>query len=129
MNKTAKTLGLVGLSAAVLMGCGTPASTTSDNLSKAADNFEVNRRITFVNGITDKQLMIIEGRCSVAPDTEAKKLDVTCKISDGQYKKHFLGLSDNVFYFVEQIDSNAADPNHYRVFWRPEILIPNIDRP
>jgi hypothetical protein len=119
----------IGIVAATLAGCGTPASTTSDNLSKAADNFEVNRRITFVNGITDKQLMIIEGRCSIAPDTGAKKLDVTCKIGPDQYKKHFLGLSDNVFYFVEQIDANNVDPNHYRVFWRPEILIPNIDHP
>ena len=115
--------------ALTLSACGTPASTTSDNLSKAADNFEVNRRITFVNGVADKQLMIIEGYCSIAPDTGAKKLDVTCKVGNGQYKKHFLGLSDNVFYFVEQIDPNNADPNHYRVFWRPEILIPNIDRP
>lgn len=113
----------------LIAGCGTPASTTSDNLSKAADNFEVNRRITFVNGITDKQLMVIEGNCSVSPDTASKKLDVTCKVGNDQYKKHFLGLSDNVFYFVEQIDANTVDPNHYRVFWRPEILIPNVDRP
>ena len=127
MKKTIIAAGLA--TAALLAGCGTPASTTSDNLSKAADNFEVNRRITFVNGVTDKQLMIIEGYCSIAADTGAKKLDVTCKVGNGQYKKHFLGLSDNVFYFVEQIDPNNADPNHYRVFWRPEILIPNIDRP
>ena len=127
MKKTIIAAGLA--TAALLAGCGTPASTTSDNLSKAADNFEVNRRITFVNGITNKQLMIIEGYCSVAPDTGAKKLDVTCKTGGDQYKKHFLGLSDNVFYFVEQIDGNNVDPNHYRVFWRPEIIIPNIDRP
>ncbi len=125
MKKTIIAAGLA--TAALLAGCGTPASTTSDNLSKAADNFEVNRRITFVNGVTDKQLMIIEGYCSIAADTGAKKLDVTCKVGNGQYKKHFLGLSDNVFFFVEQVGDAAASKDHYRVVFKPSVIVPDID--
>jgi len=112
-----------------IAGCATDADVTSQNLSKAADQFEINRRIVFFNGITDKYLLTIEGKCSIAPDTASKKLDVTCKTGDNQYKKHFLGLSDNVSYFVEQIDSATADPNHYRVIFKPEVIVPDITRP
>jgi len=116
-------------SALAIAGCSTDADVTSENLSKAADQFEINRRIVFFNGITDKYLLTIEGKCSIAPDTASKKLDVTCKTGPDSYKKHFLGLSDNVSYFVEQIDSAQADPNHYRVIFKPEVIIPDIDRP
>jgi hypothetical protein len=72
-------------------------------------------------------MLTIEGRCSLGnydPDTE---LTVTCKVAEGQYKKHFLGLSDNVTYFVEQLEPAAVDVYHYRVIFRPEVIIPDID--
>jgi hypothetical protein len=109
-----------------LTGCSA-AMTTSSNLSTAADNFEINRRIVFFNGITDTYLMTIEGLCSIEPDTVQGQLEVTCKVGDDEYKKHFLGLSDNVSYFVEQIDAVAADPFRYRVIFRPETIVPDID--
>ena len=31
------------------------------------------------------------------------ELEVTCKLGDVQYKKHFLGLSANVTYLAEQL--------------------------
>ncbi|AMO44031.1 site-specific recombination directionality factor RDF [Mycobacterium phage Bactobuster] len=108
-----------------LVGCTSDADVASENLSKAADNFEVPRRIVFFNGITDKYLLEISGRCSIAPDTGAKKLDVTCKVSDG-YKKHFLGLSDNVSYFVEQIDGKNASSDFYQVNFKPQSILPDI---
>ena len=37
------------------------------------------------------------------------------------YKKHFLGLSDNVTYFAEQIDSKNVDKYHYRLIFKPSI--------
>jgi hypothetical protein len=127
MSKPIKALALVGAltAATILSGCTPAAKTASDNLSTAADNFEINRRIVFFNGITDKYLLTIEGRCSIQPD--GGKLDVTCKIAENQYKKHFLGLSDNVSYFVEQLDSADVSLYHYRVIFKPESIIPELN--
>ena len=94
-----------------LIGC-TEADTVSENLSKDADSFKVERRVVFFNGITDKYLLTIEGKCSLNTDS-SKKLTVTCKVGDDQYKKHYLGLSDNVSYFVEQTDAKYEDAYHY----------------
>jgi hypothetical protein len=108
-----------------LVGCSSDANVASDNLSKAADNFEIPRRIVFFNGVTDKYLLEIQGRCSIEPDTASKKLDVTCKVGDG-YKKHFLGLSDNVSYFVEQVDGAHVSTDFYQVNFKPQAIIPDI---
>jgi len=109
-----------------IMSC-TDADLASRNLSKAADMFEVNRRIVFFNGITDSYLLCIEGRCSIHVDTQDQQLEVTCKTGDNEYKKHYLGLSDNVSYFVEQLDASKADTFHYRVIFKPKAIVPNID--
>lgn len=121
------TIGAMTGLAIVLAGCSSDAQVVSDNISTAADQFEINRRIVFYNGITDKYMLTIEGKCNINPHD--RQLDVTCKLSDGNYKKHFLGLSDNVTYVVEQIDGSAQDPNHYRVIFKPEVIVPNVDRP
>ena len=92
---------LVAITAA-LMGACTPASY---NLSNDSDNF----RVVSVNGITDKYLLSIEGLCSITKDAQ---LEVTCKT--GEYKKHYLGISDNVTYFVEQIEPASVDTYHYK---------------
>lgn len=103
------------------------ADTVSENLSKDADDFKIERRVVFFNGITDKYLLVIEGRCSLGNNDKAGQLTVTCKTAPGKYKKHFLGLSDNVSYFVEQTEASDTDPFHYRVRFRPESVVPDID--
>ncbi|MHB0802746.1 hypothetical protein PVK73_25165 [Bacillus thuringiensis] len=108
-----------------LAGCSTEADTVSQNLSKSADSFEVQRRVVFFNGITDKYLLSIEGLCALDAGDE-KKITVTCKTGDGKYKKHYLGLSDNVSYFIEQTDAKYEDAYHYKVLFRPEEIIPDI---
>ncbi len=117
--------------ASALTACSTDADVASSHLSKAAEQFEVNRRIVFFNGITDKYLLTIEGKCSVETSDSALggSLEVTCKIGDNQYKKSFLGLSDNVSYFVEQIDPIDVSEYHYRVIFKPETIVPDVDRP
>lgn len=117
------------LAGGVLLSAGgcSAADTTSKNLSTDADNFKVQRRIIFFNGITDKYLLTIEGRCSMEPDSAGKKLDVVCKTGEDSYKKHMLGLSDNVSYFVEQTEAKEVDPFHYKVVLRPETLLPDIN--
>ncbi len=122
---------LITLSCLLLLigaGClSTDADVISYNISQSADQFEVNRRIVFYNGITDSYMLTIEGLCSLGNNDPHGQLSVTCKTGPTAYKKHFLGLSDNVTYFVEQIEPNAADPNHYRVIFKPSVIIPDID--
>lgn len=126
MSNKKATFALVFLSLALgLTGCATDADVASRNLSQAADNFEINRRIVFYNGITNDYVLVIEGLCSQEP--EAKKLAVTCKIGPNEFKKHFLGLSDNVTYFSEQMDPAKASTYHYRVTFKPSVIVPNID--
>jgi hypothetical protein len=108
-------------------GCDSAASTASYNTSQAADNFEINRRVVFFNGITDTYLLVIEGRLSIEADSMDDQLEVIVKTGDNQYKKHFLGLSDNVSYFVEQLEASPASEYHYRVFFRPQQIVPDID--
>jgi len=89
--------------------------------------FEINRRIVFYNGITDKYILLIEGRCSIRKDNNDNQLEVTCKTGENKYKKHFLGISDNVTYFAEQLDSAKVSKYHYRVIFKPQSIIPDID--
>lgn len=103
------------------------ADIASSNLSKAADNFEIRRRIVFYNGITADYILAIEGLCSLGNYDKARELTVTCKTGPGAYKKHFLGLSDNVTFFAEQVEAAGVDPYHYRVFFKPSAIIPDID--
>lgn len=130
MNRTVKRLILATVAAVGLVlatgGCSSPADVASENLSTAADNFQIERRIVFVNGITDKYLMVIEGRCSLGNADKPRELTVTCKIGDDQFVKHFLGLSDNVTYWVEQTQVASVSTYHYKVLFRPETLVPSI---
>ena len=119
-------LSVVAITAAgVLTGCSSDAEVASENVSKAADNFEVNRRIVMFNGITDKYLMEIVGACSI--EDEGSQLEVLCKVGKGEYKKHFLGLSDNVSYFVEQGEPVEASTSQYRVTFKPSVVLPDFD--
>ena len=110
-----------------LMGCVSDADVASQNLSTAADNFEVTRRIVFYNGITGEYILVVEGLCSLGNFDPAGELSVTCKTGVNSYYKHFLGLSDNVTYFAEQIESSAVDVYHYRVIFKPAVILPAIE--
>lgn len=113
------------LLAVSLAACANDSETVSHNLSQDADNFKVHRRVVFFNGITDKYLLSIEGYCSITD--EGNQLEVTCKVGESTYKKHFLGLSDNVSYFVEQLEPIESDPYHYKVVFKPETIVPDVE--
>ena len=122
-----KKLLLVTVLLVVFVGCRSDADVASQNLSKAADQFEVSRRIVFYNGITGDYILVLEGLCSLGNNDPDGELSVTCKTGPASYKKHFLGLSDNVTYFAEQIEQVETDVYHYRVIFKPEAIIPDID--
>ena len=111
----------------ILVSCSKEADIASKNVSTAADQFEIMRRIVFYNGITDTYMLTIEGLCSLGNHDKTKELTVTCKTGVSKYKKHFLGLSDNVTYFVEQLEPARVSAYHYRVIFRPSIVLPDIN--
>jgi hypothetical protein len=111
----------------LLTGCSSDADVASENLSKEADMFKIDRRIVFYNGITNTYILTIEGKCSLGNYDSNGELSVTCKTGDETYKKHFLGLSDNVTYFAEQIDGVPVNVYNYKVIFKPESIIPDID--
>jgi hypothetical protein len=127
MNRSSRVgFAAAGLALAVLLaGCSSDADVASSNLSKDAEQFKIQRRVVFFNGITDTYLLSIEGRCSIEDD--GGQLEVTCKLGDNQFKKHFLGLSDNVSYFVEQMDAADVSTDHYKVIFKPESIVPDVD--
>lgn len=125
MGGMRKSILVLFLIAFVLGACSSDADVASSNLSMAAEQFEINRRVVFFNGITDSYLLSIEGRCSIEDD--GNQLEVTCKVGDDEFKKHFLGLSDNVSYFVEQLESADVSVFYYRVIFRPSVIVPDID--
>lgn len=125
-NTLKKTL-VVFAAAIALTGCQDDATVANHNLTKAADNFEIPRRIVFYNGITNDYMLTIEGRCSIDTSQSGKTLHVICRVGQGEYKKHFLGLSDNVTFFAEQIESARASAYHYRVTFKPQTILPDID--
>jgi len=116
------------LLAALILGTTacTDADVASSNLSKAANMFELDRRIVFYNGITGGYILTIEGKCSIG-GSGGSTLAVTCKTGANEFKKHYLGLSDNVTYFSEQLNWAKVDVYHYRVIFKPEAILPNID--
>ena len=118
---------ILAVGALALTGCGGPsnAQRANENLSIAADNFEVQRHIVGVNGITDKYAFEVVGRCSV--NDQGQQLEVTCKHGPNEYKKHMIGLSDNVFYVAEQLENVDVSVYHTRVIIKPETLIPELE--
>ena len=109
----------------LLTACPDDAQVASRNISRAADQFEIERRVVFFNGITDTYLLSIEGRCSIKDQTT--QLEVTCKIGEDAFMKHFLGLSDNVSYFAEQVETADVSVYHYRIIFKPQAIIPDVD--
>lgn len=109
----------------LLIGCVDDASKASYNLSKAAGMFEIQRRIVFYNGINGDYMLTLEGRCDISD--QSAQLEVTCKTSEDSFKKHFLGLSDNVTYFAEQLEPASVSAYHTRIVWKPQSILPNVD--
>ena len=130
MKKSIKT-GIAALAAVASIGtlaaCDgqDEATVVSENLSTAANNFEVARKILFINNFTGDYIQTIEGFCNIV--AEPSQLEVTCKDPEGGYLKHFLGLNSTTTYSVEQLNSNNVSKDHYKVVVNPSTFIPDVD--
>jgi len=130
VKRSFKILAAVVLAVAMLfgsVGCMSAADTADENLSKAAENFEVPRRITGINGITDNVLFTVEGFCSY--EIRDGRYDVICLVDrrTGEVERTTLAKSDNVTILVTQIGGVEVDLFRPRVIFRPETVIPNFD--
>lgn len=121
-----KALAAIAVVTGLALSACTDADVASHNLSQAADQFQIQRRVVFYNGITGDYILTIEGLCSLGNNDSAGQLTVTCKIGPTSYKKHFLGLSDNVTYFAEQMEAAEVGVYHYQVIFKPSVIVPDL---
>lgn len=120
---------LVSVFVLALTGCGLSASDANVaryNLEVEEQNFRIDRRVVFYNGITGEYILTIEGKLAIIVDTDGD-LVVTVKTSEGQYLKHYLGLSDNVTYFSEALRASDVSTSGYRVIFKPSVIAPTIE--
>lgn len=122
MKKTAIFIALFGL--LMLTGCESEAEKVSYNLSQQADNFNVIRQLTVINCIEGDVLFQMTGKMSITADTADNQLEVLVEDEDGSYKKHFIGLSDNVTYVVEDLGGNDVSKYKYTLNYNPKMWIP-----
>ena len=124
-KKILATLLAVGLMATMLTGCQTEAQRASYNLSQEADNFNIVRQLTVINCIEGDVLFQMTGRMSITADTADNQLEIIVE-DDGTYVKHFVGLSDNVTYVVEDLNlgDNTVSKYKYTLNFNPNMWIP-----
>lgn len=108
----------------LVTGCSSSADTVSHNISREADEFKVKRRIVFINLRSDTYLFSITGNCSIQTDNTDKQLEVICRIGEDKYQKHFLRLSNETTYTVEQLEYSDVSRYDYEIIFRPEAIIP-----
>ena len=108
-----------------LTGCDQrQVDAVSYNLSLEADNFNDVRQITVINCLQGDVLFQMTGKMSIEADTEDNQLEIIVEDENGEYKKHFIGLSDNVTYVVEDITSGDVSKYRYTLNFNPEMRIP-----
>lgn len=105
----------------IFVGCS-EADKVNANISKQADYFETERKITVYNARTDKIILEAEGYMSIS-NNSSRELVVTCKIGPDTYKKNYVYLNDYTMYVVEDITGTHTDPYHYKMYFHTEFPI------
>lgn len=119
---------LMVLVALNLSGCSTQAERVSYNLSQEADSFNNVRQVTVINCLQGDVLFQMTGRISITADSSDNQLEIIVEDEHGNYKKHFIGLSDNVTYVVEDITAGDVSNYKYTLNFNPKMWIPvNVD--
>ncbi len=123
-SKTLKIFGVTMLATTflALSGC-TEADRVSTNLAQESDNFNVVRKVTVLNAITNDTMFEMTGKMSIKADTADKHLEIVVE-DNGKYQKHIIGLSDNVSYIVQDLDVKDVDKYHYSINFNPKMWVP-----
>ena len=124
MKKIIFLIMILAIMVASLTGCQTEADKVSYNLSLEADNFNDVRQLTVINCLQGDVLFQMTGKMSIEADTADNQLEVIVEDENGNYKKHFIGLSDNVTYVVEDITSGNVEKYKYVLNFNPNMWIP-----
>lgn len=114
---------MIAMAVVVFTGCS-QASRVSSNLSKEANNFNDVRQLTVINCLQGDTLFQMTGKMSIVADTGDNQLEIIVEEEDGTYKKHFVGLSDNVTYVVEDITAGDVSNYRYTLNFNPKMWIP-----
>lgn len=112
------------IGATALSGCNTEANRVSYNLSQEADNFNDIRQITVINCLQGDVLFQMTGKMSITADAADDQLEIIVEDENGEYKKHFIGLSDNVTYVVEDVTAGDVEKYKYTLNFNPEMWLP-----
>lgn len=112
--------------AAMLTGCSTEADRVSYNLSQQADNFNDVRQITVINCLQGDVLFQMTGKMSITADPADNQLEIVVEDENGEYKKHFIGLSDNVTYVVEDVTTGDVNQYKYTLNFNPKMWLPEV---
>lgn len=116
---------VVGVVSLCCLSCSSDSEVASYNVSQDAHQFKVFRRVVFYNGITNEYILEIRAYCSVTLESDGR-VSVIIKTENGTYLKHYLGLSDNVTYFCEQLEPSSVSSTHYKVLFKPASIIPDV---
>lgn len=124
MKKIVSLILIIAIST-MLVGCETEAERVSYNLSQQADNFNIVRQLTVMNCIKGDVLFQMTGKMSIEADSEDNQLEIIVE-NNGTYVKHFVGLSDNVTYVVEDLNlgDNAVSKYKYTLNFNPNMWLP-----
>lgn len=115
----------VVMAAVGLVACS-EASRVESNLTKEADNFNVVRQLTVINCLQGDVLFQMTGKMSIEADVDDNQFEIVVENDDGNYTKHFVGLSDNVTYTIEDLNlgSNDVEKYKYTLNFNPEMWLP-----
>lgn len=109
---------LIGI---MLTGCR-QADRVSYNLSQEADSFNITRKLTVINQRTDTILFEMIGNFSV--QKSSGDLDIIGENDDGTYYKHFVYLSSEVTYVVQDLGKTMVNRHKYEINFNPKMIMP-----
>ena len=118
------TIALIMIIVLTMASC-TEANKVNANISKQAEYFECERRVTVYNARTDKIIFVIEGYINIS-NNDTQELVITCKVGANEYKKNYVYLNDYTLYVVEDITGTHTDPYHYKLYFHTDLL-PDIE--
>lgn len=121
MKKTLATILTVLMAMVLLCGCSSEADKANYNISKQADYFESERKITVYNARTDTVVLEAEGYMSISNNSH-NELVCTVKVGPDQYKVNYIYLNAETMYVVEDITGTHTDPYHYKLYFHTQVL-------
>jgi hypothetical protein len=107
----------------LLIGCQRQSEKVSYNLSLQADNFNVARKLTVINQRTDTILFQMKGNFSIEKESDGD-LAVIGENENGTFYKHFVCLSSEITYIIEDLGTTGVNKYKYEINFNPKMIIP-----